>query len=306
MAVGRQQLLLFALFLLVSSPVLVFAQPIATGQLSSVDSTKSVDGVGLPDHDDKLKSVDAGYDCPDHTFSNELSGYVHSPLYPAHYPNSSDCLTTISVPDGSTVQLTLYAFNTEPCCDKLNVIDGDRDGALIKSLSGRLKPGSKAVFQSTGRFMTLNFTSSPQIDDYGFYARFDATPGNDDKNPSKSSDCPTANQFYGSVGSYGVLVSPSWPYQYPNEMDCYYHIDVIQGLKIKLRVNYFNTEAGCDYLMVYDDDLGGADSPLLKNMTGRYESESVNFESSGSSVTLRFISNPTITYDGFSLTYTAV
>jgi hypothetical protein len=169
-------------------------------------------------------------------------------------------------------------------------------------LSNRLDPGS-AVFQSTGQYMTLNFTSDLMLDDYGFYARFDATPSNDASNPSKSCDCPSANQFF---GSWGVLVSPTWPYHYSNEMDCYYHIDVVRGKRINLMVNYFYTEPGADYVMVFDDGLGGANSPLMKNMSGRYDSGTVNLLSSGSSMTLRFISDPQNTYTGFSFTYTTL
>jgi len=80
----------------------------------------------------------------------------------------------------------------------------------------------------------------------------------------------------------------------------------VRGKRIELRVNYFNTEFGADVLMVYDDGLGGANSPLLKNMTGWYDSNSTPIMSSGNSMTLRFISDPQITYDGFSFTYTAV
>jgi hypothetical protein len=60
-------------------------------------------------------------------FKDELSGYVYSPLYPTFYPNSSDCLYKISVPEGNTVLLTLYALKTEPCCDKLSIFDGERE-----------------------------------------------------------------------------------------------------------------------------------------------------------------------------------
>ena len=284
--------------------VFLFAVHVAAKHPLVVDTTVHGGGmVHVPKQDGKLKSGKSGYDCADKVFTDELSGYVYSPLYPASYPNSSDCLYIISVPEGSTVLLTLYALKTEPCCDKLDIYDGDGGGKLIKSLSNRLDPGASAVFQSTGRFITLNFTSDLQIDDHGFYARFDATPADDSLNPSKSSDCPSANQFF---GSWGVLVSPTWPYHYPNMMDCYYHIDVVRGKKIELRVNYFNTETGADVVMVYDDGLGGETSPLLKNMSGRYDDGSFSLMSSGSAMTLRFISDPQITYDGFSFTYTAV
>ncbi len=36
-----------------------------------------------------------------------------------------------------------------------------------------------------------------------------------------------------------------------------YRIDVVRGHTIDLRLNYFNTEFGADFVMVYDDGTGG-------------------------------------------------
>jgi len=183
---------------------LLFSQAVASNQLDANIGSISASRVEA-ESDGNHKKGNSDYDCKDTVFKDRSSGYVYSPLYPSRYPNSSNCLYKISVPEGNTVLLTLYALKTEACCDKLDIYDGDGVGKLIKSLNNQLKPNTSGVFQSTGRFMTLDFISSSQVDDYGFYARFDSTPGDNAVNPSNPTDCPTANEFF---GSWGVLVSP--------------------------------------------------------------------------------------------------
>lgn len=246
----------------------------------------------------KKSTGNAGYNCPDQVISGQLHGFIHSPLYPEKYPNTSACSYTITAPVGNTVELVLYAFSTETCCDKLDLFDGaSSDRRLLKSLSGSLPTGQ--VYQSSGRVMSLDFTSDPRINRPGFYARFDASPKNDNANPSKSASCPAENKF---TDEWGVFVSPHWPHHYPDTANCNYHIGAPMGKRIQLRVNYFHTEAGADVLTIFDDAVG---EKVLKRMSGRYD-DSYTLTSTGNSLVLQFISDMTTNYEGFSLAYAVI
>ena len=46
---------------------------------------------------------------------------LNSPGWPAAYGNNLDCLWNITAPAGRTIQLEILNFNTELCCDYLDV-----------------------------------------------------------------------------------------------------------------------------------------------------------------------------------------
>jgi cubilin len=54
----------------------------------------------------------------------------------------------------------------------------------------------------------------------------------------------------------GVVSSPNYPNDYPNDAACTWEIAVEEGKRIRLKFNYFHLEAsvGCDkdYLEIYD------------------------------------------------------
>jgi hypothetical protein len=68
------------------------------------------------------------------------------------------------------------------------------------------------------------------------------------KSSPTAADCPKKEY----LGPFGVIVSPKWPNIYSPQATCDYSIEVASGKKIKLIVNYFETESNWDYMMVYD------------------------------------------------------
>eukprot|EP00794_Sanderia_malayensis_P019522 gene19522-21452_t len=48
-------------------------------------------------------------------------GTFKSPGYPSKYTNDIRCRVTITVAKSSRVRLTMHAFATEGCCDKLEI-----------------------------------------------------------------------------------------------------------------------------------------------------------------------------------------
>ncbi|XP_063070230.1 tumor necrosis factor-inducible gene 6 protein [Engraulis encrasicolus] len=103
-----------------------------------------------------------------------------------------------------------------------------------------------------------------------------------------------------------VLSSPGYPNEYPDEQICYWHIRVRYGQKVHMRFLDFDIEddTAClsDHLEIYDsyDDVSG--------FAGRFCGDELpeDFISTGNVMTLKFLSDSSVTAGGFQLEYTAV
>ncbi|KAG7219725.1 hypothetical protein INR49_018888 [Caranx melampygus] len=102
-----------------------------------------------------------------------------------------------------------------------------------------------------------------------------------------------------------IIQSPGFPNEYQDEQICYWHIRVRLGQKIHLRFLEFDVEddTACiaDYLEVYDsyDDVSG----FAGRFCGDYLPDDI--VSTGNVMTLKFLSDASVTAGGFRLQYTA-
>ncbi|XP_020493509.1 tumor necrosis factor-inducible gene 6 protein [Labrus bergylta] len=102
-----------------------------------------------------------------------------------------------------------------------------------------------------------------------------------------------------------IIQSPGFPDEYQDEQICYWHIRVKLGQRIVLHFLEFDVEddTAClaDYLEVYDsyDDVSG--------FAGRFCGEELpdDIISTGNVMTLKFLSDASVTAGGFQLHYTA-
>ncbi|XP_028847382.1 tumor necrosis factor-inducible gene 6 protein [Denticeps clupeoides] len=100
-----------------------------------------------------------------------------------------------------------------------------------------------------------------------------------------------------------LFSSPGYPEEYQDEQICYWHIRVRFGQKIHLHFLDFDIEddTSClsDYLEIYDsyDDVSG--------FAGRYCGDELpeDFISTGNVMTLKFLSDSSVTAGGFQLQY---
>lgn len=69
--------------------------------------------------------------------------------------------------------------------------------------------------------------------------------------------CPTDNDFW----YQGVITSPYWPSNYPNNIKCWYYMQAEIGSVLKFNFTNFELESCCDAVTIYDGygDL----SPIL-------------------------------------------
>ncbi|XP_030283416.1 tumor necrosis factor-inducible gene 6 protein [Sparus aurata] len=102
-----------------------------------------------------------------------------------------------------------------------------------------------------------------------------------------------------------VIQSPGFPEEYQDQQICYWHIRVRLGQRIRLHFREFDVEddTGClaDYLEVYDsyDDISG----FAGRFCGDYLPEDII--STGNVMTLKFLTDASVTAGGFQLQYTA-
>ncbi|KAM4561318.1 tumor necrosis factor-inducible gene 6 protein [Fundulus diaphanus] len=102
-----------------------------------------------------------------------------------------------------------------------------------------------------------------------------------------------------------IIQSPGFPEEYQDEQICYWHIRVRLGQRIHLHFLEFDVEndTSClaDYLEVYDsyDDVSG--------FAGRFCGEDLpdDIISTGNVMTLKFLSDASVTAGGFQLQYVA-
>jgi hypothetical protein len=117
----------------------------------------------------------SGDPCSPETRPLELEdhGTFTSPNYPSYYSSNSDCQWMLIAGNESAVVVIHFTnFETESCCDKVNLFDGDSTKSkLIASLSGtNVTPQQK--FRSTQPYLFVRFTSDDSITTLGFTASF--------------------------------------------------------------------------------------------------------------------------------------
>ncbi|KAJ0005413.1 hypothetical protein NQD34_015307 [Periophthalmus magnuspinnatus] len=103
-----------------------------------------------------------------------------------------------------------------------------------------------------------------------------------------------------------VIQSPGFPEEYQDEQICYWHIRVKLGQRIHVRFLEFDveddTDCLADYLEIYDsyDDVTG--------FVGRFCGDYLPYDilSTGNVMTLKFLSDASVTGGGFQLLYKAV
>ena len=93
----------------------------------------------------------------------------------------------------------------------------------------------------------------------------------------------------------GFLLSPNYPNSYSDNTDCYWIISSRE--RVSLTFKTFHKEKGSDFLLVYD---GG--SPVSSKLIGQHSGVSIPAPAFSSShqLYLRFISDASINYKGFS------
>ncbi|CAG2243611.1 CUBN [Mytilus edulis] len=219
-------------------------------------------------------------------YMTSKSGSFHSPNYPLNYHNNVNCTYLIEVPYGYVINLHVFNFSTEQCCDALQIYNGPTTSAShIGALKGHI---GNRIFESTNNTMFLWFNTDGSGVDHGFTATY-------------------TTKFRGCGGNFssisGSFSSPWFPDPYPNLSNCKYYIDVPVGYKINLTVNTFKTEGSLDYLKVYDGLT--TSNNTLAELSGTYRNNTENITSTHNEMLLHFTSDVSVVDYGFRVSYKA-
>uniref|UniRef100_A0AC34QNG0 CUB domain-containing protein n=1 Tax=Panagrolaimus sp. JU765 TaxID=591449 RepID=A0AC34QNG0_9BILA len=194
---------------------------------------------------DPLKP-DQNIACPSIETINNTAGHIYSPNFPGQYPANSACEYTITGPEGTVIILAFYVFETESEYDLVKLFDGTiSDAEPFAILSGNLT--TNVTYSSNSPKMTVRFETDAFTNYQGFYATYVAST-NIRADPT-GDICP--DQVY--TDSFGVIVSPHFPAQYPPSVYCNYQIGTGQeGTIVRFTVYSFQTEGIYDVVGIYD------------------------------------------------------
>ncbi|XP_052571548.1 CUB domain-containing protein 2 isoform X2 [Peromyscus californicus insignis] len=170
------------------------------------------------------------------------SGNFSSPNFPSLYPYNTECSWLIVVAEGSSVLLTFHAFDLEyhDTCgfdflEIYNGASGDK-GNLLGRFCGQVPP---PPFTSSWHVMSVVFHSDKHVASRGFSAGYQ-------------------KDVCGGVltGLSGVLSSPEYPNNYPNNVECHWLIRASGPAAVKLVFVDFQVEGSHECMYDYVAVLG--------------------------------------------------
>uniref|UniRef100_A0A0N4Z0I2 CUB domain-containing protein n=1 Tax=Parastrongyloides trichosuri TaxID=131310 RepID=A0A0N4Z0I2_PARTI len=245
-------------------------------------------------------------DCPGliNFDDNGLHGAIYSPNFPSNYSDGDECNYLIKVPENYTIELIVYEFRTESCCDTLYIYNG-AGSSLIQVLQGTIEPGTK-ISSNNENEMFLRFMSDLTNNDIGFYIDYHAVP-------NITYNSPTESPYYGNNSksvtlneSVAGISSPRWPDEYPLDVTYEYLLEANNSESyIYLEFITFATESCCDFVEIFDGENGDDQSKLIAQLKGTDLSQTV-YTSSGPKMFLRFFSDLTNVDKGFNAIFHSV
>eukprot|EP00064_Thunnus_orientalis_P015730 superscaffoldBa00002973_g15787 len=229
------------------------------------------------------------------------SGIVASEGFPSHYKPNSKCTWYITVPEGHVVMLSFRLFDMEadPTCryDYLDVYNGH--SRLVQKLGrfcGTFRPGALI---STSNTMMLEMVSDDATGGRGFLAAFSAGKPHVEE-----------NQFCGGrlTKAQGSVKTPNWPNSdYPAGISCSWHISVEPSNVIEVKFQKLDLEPDTycryDYVALFN---GGEtdDSRRIGKFCGDRSPGTI--VTHGNELLVQFVSDLSVTSDGFMAFYTSV
>ncbi|CAL9685809.1 unnamed protein product [Knipowitschia caucasica] len=228
------------------------------------------------------------------------SGFIGSEAFPNFYKPNSKCTWYITVPKGNVVTLSFRIFDLEADSqcryDYLDVYNGHSH--LVQKLGrfcGTFRPGNLI---STTNTMMLEMVSDEATQGRGFVAYFSGTKPYVDEQQTCGGKI---------TKSQGEIMTPNWPSdKYPAGTSCSWLITVEPDMAIQVKFDKFAVEADTycrfDYVAFYN---GGErdDSQLIGKYCG--EKAPLPIVTSGNVLLVQFVSDSSVTSDGFLVQYTS-
>nr|CAB3234598.1 cubilin-like [Phallusia mammillata] len=234
-------------------------------------------------------------------FNTDVSFYPRTfttPGYPTGYPSNRRCSWTLRAFRGYQVELTVYAGNTESCCDYMEIFDSHLSTiAPLARIQGLIT--RNRTYTSTSRHLTVTFISDPYVTNPGYAASFVLVPDTRSTEPTTTATTRSCDARLAATSETKFLESPNYPSPYNANSLCMVYLQAPEGTHIVIQVQEFITETCCDKLIFYDD---GRQTATWAGSVAR----GTLYQSKTPTVTLRFTSDLGIQYRGFRISYTAV
>ncbi|KAI6170817.1 putative cubilin [Aphelenchoides bicaudatus] len=251
---------------------------------------------------------------------NGNAGTITSPGFNrGNYSNSVDCMWTFQAPEGKVVQLNFTYMDIEYSheCNKkdfLEVTAGEDRHSVISSYcytkdgpEDQRLPDRYRVVKTFGRYLTMYFHSDESETRRGFSVNWEFT----------HFDNGTCG--FTTHAQTGIIHSPNYPDDYPNNLKCMWHIVVPPGFHIKLTFDHVDIQEShqCtkDYLSISQEHQSRGQDPLnayyfyydheemLNNSCGIINLPQIDTESN--QVRVNFTTDKKITGKGFKLRWKA-
>ncbi|KAM8881145.1 procollagen C-endopeptidase enhancer b [Synchiropus picturatus] len=239
------------------------------------------------------------FNCGGHLVTD--SGIIASEGFPTNYKPNSKCVWFITVPEGHVVMLSFRLFDLEadPTCryDYLDVYNGHT--RLVQKLGrfcGTFRPGALI---STSNTMMLEMVSDEATGGRGFLAYFSAGKPHVEE-----------NQFCGGrlTKAQGSVKTPNWPNSdYPAGISCSWHISVEPSNVIEVKFEKLDLEPDMycryDYVALFNGGESDNSRRIGKFCGDRAPGVIVT---NGNQLLVQFVSDLSITSDGFMAHYSSV
>ena len=211
-----------------------------------------------------------------------------------NYTNNQKCLWYIAPPCATSVTLSFTSFNTELNFDGVAIYNSLTATTPIATYTGTSLPSS--VTSSTG-VMVVAFISDFSTSLQGFSANYTSTG---------SSFCSGTTTL--NTSDYGVISDGSGTNNYCNNSNCSWLIQPPNATSITLNFTAFNLEqASTDGNSIYDVvevyDGVSTNATLIGKFTGNNIPQAIT--SSGGSMFIKFTSDISDTFQGWSAYYTS-
>ncbi|XP_056155801.1 cubilin [Lampris incognitus] len=216
------------------------------------------------------------------------SGSFNSPGYPGRYPENRECVWHITTAAGSSITINIHEFDVEyhqDCnYDVLEVYGGP--DLFAPRLAQLCTTTSKPMqVSSTGNMVTVRFKSDAYVSGRGFNASWTEVQGG----------------CGGPVTApYGEIHSPSYPNNYPSNVDCSWVISVDPSHRVLFNFSdldiEYDTACYWDNVAIYDGPTIWA--PLLARLCG--ETLPAPIISTQNTIYVRFRSDSSRNHRGFS------
>ncbi|KAF4108203.1 hypothetical protein G5714_010962 [Onychostoma macrolepis] len=229
------------------------------------------------------------------------SGFVGSEGFPSFYKPNSKCTWYITVPEGNVVMLSFRIFDLEadPLCryDYVDVYNGHSN--MVQKLGrfcGTFRPGSLI---STSNTMMVEMVSDSGTGGRGFLAYFSGGKPHVDE-----------HQFCGGklTKSQGTIKTPNWPEKnYPAGISCSWLIAVESEMVIEVKFDKFDLESDTYCRFDYVAFFNGGEKDDSRRI-GKYCGDTApqNIITNGNVLLVQFVSDLSVTSDGFMASYTSI